>query len=716
MTSSFVRFLASGGFGSVYKYDSKKGPGVVARKVFNINMERAAKHERLVLTKIGRHDNIVSYKGSGIIPAGFCSELVEGAPFIDFEFVDGPLLWNLCFQDDMAREWISTLPRLCDIIRGLLAAVNHVHSHNYIHLDLKPNNVMVVKAKAGDGFRLKPILIDFGISQQVTDSSELKDHHGTDGYQPPEWWAGVVPTQAYDIWALGVIFYELVYGQRAVIVNETLKQMKNRGKGHDNNNNNSKSVITIENTDTAERKQRLLWQKKYEKGMEKASSEIQLVPRNNNRFPFTVPNDIHALVLHMLGQVAQRPTIKEVLASPLFKNIHEGTYEQQQHAKHRALQKVEELQSEKRHIEKQVSKLEEELKHLKQFYADQAAAVPKLPAKDTVDMAVNTEGEDELTKAKRQCKNFEQILIDNDKQIEDCLVKIDKMGNKLKLERDLRSAQEKEFAKEKATLAEQLQQEKNISEGWVAKFQQAMDKSKKLEIELREAEARHVHELNKVNAVIAELQEQLAAKQIMVQSMAQYSIQPPLQQHQQQPQQEQHEPSLNTSDLLAQALNITGFEQIVTQRAVAAAVEAPKRTINDLVGPAISKRLRTGPNLKHLSMLQYQRVIDAGINSAKLPNEDAAWQALDWAYGVYQNNAEDINNPPNALKEVIVDHSKQGSGQQFTSPFEEWLVQVLQQLSIGNEQLKKRNIFTKLTGRSLNAYVALMKRLKSYAL
>ncbi len=118
MATTYLRFLASGGFGAVYKYDSKKGVGVVARKVFNINMDQASKHERFVLTKIGRHDNIVAYKGSGVIPAGFCNELVEGAPFIDFEFIDGPSLWDLSYKEDIAHDWLTTLPRLCDIIRG----------------------------------------------------------------------------------------------------------------------------------------------------------------------------------------------------------------------------------------------------------------------------------------------------------------------------------------------------------------------------------------------------------------------------------------------------------------------------------------------------------------------------------------------------------------------------------------------------------------------
>lgn len=111
-------------------------------------------------------------------------------------------------------------------------------------------------------------------------------------------------------------------------------------------------------------------------------------------------------------------------------------------------------------------------------------------------------------------------------------------------------------------------------------------------------------------------------------------------------------------------------------------------------------------------MRQYLGIIDAGIETTKLPNADAAWKALDWAYGLYRKNKGDISKPPDALQQVIVDHSKQGSGKQTTSTFEEWLILVLQHLSTEDDTLQKRSIFTKLTGRSTNAYAALTRRYK----
>jgi len=101
--------------------------------------------------------------------------------------------------------------------------------------------------------------------------------------------------------------------------------------------------------------------------MEKASSEIQLMPRTVDRFTFTVANDVHALIWHMLEQAKHRPTLKEILASPLFKSFQEGTYEQQRFAKQQALKKVLELVEENKRAEKEVCQLRDELKRLQLY-------------------------------------------------------------------------------------------------------------------------------------------------------------------------------------------------------------------------------------------------------------------------------------------------------------------------------------------------------------
>lgn len=701
MSTICLKFLASGGFGAVYKFDSKKSLGVVARKVFNLNMGQAAKHECLTLTRIGHHDNIVAFKGRGVIPGGFCNELAEGAPFIDFEFLDGPSLWDLSFKPALAQDWVSTLPKLCDIIRGLLAAVNHVHEKDFIHLDLKPNNVMIVKSKTREGFRLKPVLIDFGISQQTTASTQLKEHHGTDGYQPPEWWAGAVPTQAYDVWALGVVFYELVNGQSAVHIDEAIRRIKNRMKGvRDSNNNNVYNTNRVEdNTNTAERKERLQWQKKYDTAMEKASAGIQLMPRRTDRFLFAVPNDVHALIWHMLEQAKHRPTLTEILASPLFKSVQEGTYEQQQFAKQQALQKVYEVEDKKKLAEKEVCRLQDELKRLQQYHAAKASA-PKPPKINTIDVAVGTEIEDELSEALRKCKNYQQIIDENEISIQECLTKIEQQERENELERNIRAKHEEDFAGVKAALESSIHQERNLCADVSNKLQQANEINARLEKNIQEAEARHLIELQKAFEEIKTLKAQQKPS-------TPAAIDQPQPRQRQQQQKVQQELPPDSIDLFAQAFEIVDLAQYEVTRVP---IKTPRRNINAGAGARASKRQRTERDFHHLTLDQQQSLL--GIDVSKLPNVDAAWEALDWAYGLYENDAGDIGNPPDAVKQVFTNHDKESAGMQRTSPFEEWLMLVLIKLGTKNSGLNKRNIFQKLTGRSLNAYTALLKRYK----
>ena len=426
-------------------------------------------------------------------------------------------------------------------------------------------------------------------------------------------------------------------------------------------------------------------------------TDIQLMPRRRiDRFRFIIPNDIQALVLHMLEQAKHRPSIKEILASPLFKSVQEGEYEQQQHAKQRALQKVDELQCEKKQAEKQICKLHDQLKRLQQYNAAQADA-PKLPKIKTVDIAVGTESEDEISAAKRKCNNLEQIVAENEKTIADCFANIELLEDKLEKEFSARSEQEKEFADVKAKLEDGIQLERNSRASALAKLHQTNEINTSLQKTIQETEACHKVELQKADAEIKALQAQLAA-------INQQPIRQLPKPQQQQQQQVQQEIQPNTSDLLAE---FTGLSEFLGAHVP---TETPKRTINEAAGAIATKRQRTGPDFQHLTLVQYQSLV--AINTTKLPNAEAAWIALDWAYGLYEKNAGDISNPPDALKQVLTNHTKEAVGCQRTSPFEEWLMLVLQQLGVEKQTLNKRNIFQKLTGRSGNAYATLLKRYK----
>jgi len=91
-----------------------------------------------------------------------------------------------------------------DILKGMIRQVTlgleHIHSKNIVHLDLKPENLIANRNPNGD-FNCK--IVDFGIAEHVTD--ELRSLNGTDGYKAPEQIQYEQITGKSDMWALGCI-------------------------------------------------------------------------------------------------------------------------------------------------------------------------------------------------------------------------------------------------------------------------------------------------------------------------------------------------------------------------------------------------------------------------------------------------------------------------------------------------------------------------------
>jgi len=138
----------------------------------------------------------------------------EGRPFIVMQFVEGESL------RDAMRGRAMELERAAKIISQLGSALSAVHNAGVVHRDLKPENVMLQSA-SDDEFA---ILIDFGIA--TVEDSRTKQHEqetwaGTLLYMAPEQLRGQ-PISASDMWALGVVAYELVTGRRPFLDTDML--------------------------------------------------------------------------------------------------------------------------------------------------------------------------------------------------------------------------------------------------------------------------------------------------------------------------------------------------------------------------------------------------------------------------------------------------------------------------------------------------------------
>jgi serine/threonine protein kinase len=144
-----------------------------------------------------RHPNIVP-----IFEAG---EL-DGDPFLVFERVPGRGLGDFLRQS-------GALPpvKAISILRPILDAITYAHGQGIIHRDLKPSNILLDE----DG---TPRVMDFGIAARVDASSDPADRiTGTPAYMAPEYILRREVSPRSDVFAAGLILFEMLTGQRAVI-------------------------------------------------------------------------------------------------------------------------------------------------------------------------------------------------------------------------------------------------------------------------------------------------------------------------------------------------------------------------------------------------------------------------------------------------------------------------------------------------------------------
>jgi predicted Ser/Thr protein kinase len=127
---------------------------------------------------------------------------IDGAPFISMEYVDGEDLSSLLPRIGRlpADKAIKTARKIC---AGLAAA----HDRGIIHRDLKPQNIMMNK-------RGEVVIMDFGLAAIADQLSGAEARNGTPAYMAPEQLKGAEVTARSDIYALGLVLYELFTGKR----------------------------------------------------------------------------------------------------------------------------------------------------------------------------------------------------------------------------------------------------------------------------------------------------------------------------------------------------------------------------------------------------------------------------------------------------------------------------------------------------------------------
>jgi predicted Ser/Thr protein kinase len=131
---------------------------------------------------------------------------VDGASYISMEYVDGEDLGSLLRR-------IGRLPgdKAIEIARKLCAGLAAAHAKGVLHRDLKPSNIMI------DG-RGQVLILDFGLAAIANQVEGAEVRNGTPAYMAPEQLAGREVTERSDIYALGLVLYEIFTGQRAFMI------------------------------------------------------------------------------------------------------------------------------------------------------------------------------------------------------------------------------------------------------------------------------------------------------------------------------------------------------------------------------------------------------------------------------------------------------------------------------------------------------------------
>ncbi|KAL4628300.1 hypothetical protein ACB092_05G227200 [Castanea dentata] len=191
--------IGQGGFGSVY-YAELRGEKAAIKKM-DMQASKEFKTELKVLTHV-HHLNLVRL-------IGYC---VEGSLFLVYEYIEnGNLSQHLRGSGRDPLPWQTRVKIALDSARGL----EYIHEHTvpvYIHRDIKSANILIDK-----NFRGK--VADFGLTKLIEYGSTSLPTRlvGTFGYMPPEYaQCGDVSTKI-DVYAFGVVLYELISGKEAIV-------------------------------------------------------------------------------------------------------------------------------------------------------------------------------------------------------------------------------------------------------------------------------------------------------------------------------------------------------------------------------------------------------------------------------------------------------------------------------------------------------------------
>lgn len=196
--------LASGGPGVIFRArDARTGQEVAIKRLRHADAAADARllREAQCQARV-RHPNIVSVLEAGVDEQG---------GYVVMELVRGETL-----EERIARGTL-TMGEFGALARQTLAGLAAAHGLGVLHLDLKPENLMISRLPSGE---MQVKILDFGLACDVhtqEGDSSLESHRGLHGsihFMAPEQFRRVTPDKRTDLYALGCVFYHALSGKR----------------------------------------------------------------------------------------------------------------------------------------------------------------------------------------------------------------------------------------------------------------------------------------------------------------------------------------------------------------------------------------------------------------------------------------------------------------------------------------------------------------------
>ncbi len=226
-----VEFIAAGGMGEVYRARHVVLERDVAIKIIGSQLTDESAHRRLI--REARNASTLSHPN--ICTIYEVGESADG-PFIVMEYLRGRLL------SEVLEESALDLDQALDYGIQIADALEHAHQHGIIHRDLKSSNIIVAAERGA-------VVLDFGVARRLPQSTDAPGREptltathalaGTLSHMAPEVLLGGASDARSDVWALGVLLYQLATGDlpfkgrtayetSSVILGELPRRISNR--------------------------------------------------------------------------------------------------------------------------------------------------------------------------------------------------------------------------------------------------------------------------------------------------------------------------------------------------------------------------------------------------------------------------------------------------------------------------------------------------------